>query len=42
MAGQIGPEYQRLMAEIRGAIEVGGFEAYAREFYLQRAAVEAT
>jgi queuine tRNA-ribosyltransferase len=34
--------YQRLMAEIRGAIEVGGFEAYAREFYLQRAAVEAT
>jgi queuine tRNA-ribosyltransferase len=25
--------YQRLMREIRGAIEAGRFEAYAAEFY---------
>src|SRR5579863_7358112 len=30
--------YQRLMREIRGAIETGGFEAYAAEFYALKAA----
>jgi queuine tRNA-ribosyltransferase len=29
--------YQRLMREIRGAIEAGGFEAYAAEFYALKA-----
>ncbi len=30
--------YQRLMREIRGAIEAGRFEAYAAEFYALKAA----
>ena len=30
--------YQRLMREIRGAIEAGGFDAYAAEFYALKAA----
>jgi queuine tRNA-ribosyltransferase len=30
--------YQRLMREIQGAIEAGGFEAYAAEFYALKAA----